>query len=328
MSVHVIKSGISDTLQDGGRFGFQHLGINPSGVMDACAMQVSNLLVGNPLTEAVLEMSFPAASLYFKSGALISICGADFAPKLNGVKIPVHTPIMVAPESELKFSSGRNGRFCYLSVMGGFSVHSWLGSNSTNLKAGVGGFEGRKLRKGDELRLNIGLHERFRIFPWRASVNECYSSTSTPKEELSIRCIAGHEWDWLTKKSQSDFLKKDFTIRSHSDRMGYQLEGPLLKQSSKEQLLSTAVTWGTVQLLPGGNLIVLMADHQTTGGYPRIGHVIQADRSRLAQCRSHERISFQLVSVEEAEELAWQQMCRMNQLKWACQYKLREYIVT
>ncbi len=319
--IEVVKAGMADSVQDAGRFGYQHLGINPTGAMDLNAMRIANALVGNQLNQAVVELIFPASSFCFHRSALIALSGADFSAKLNRKSIPINQPVLAPAKSELKFSRILNGSVGYLAVQGGFELIPWLNSYSTNLKATTGGVEGRYLKKGDKLELrNKGVIkiEQPQVLPWRADVSDFYSSTNT------IRCLKGNEFDWLTKKSQSDFQKKEFVINVQSDRMGYRLKGIALGQNKKRELLSTAVTFGTIQLLPNGELIILMADHQTTGGYPRIGHVITADRSVLVQYRPNEKLSFQFVSLEEAEALAIAQSKSRAQLQVSCRLKLRE----
>jgi antagonist of KipI len=327
MSIEVIKAGMADSIQDGGRFGVQHLGINPNGAMDLNAMKIANALVGNNLNVAVIEMSFPASTLRFSRPALIALSGADFTAKLNGQHITLNQPVRVAPGSELKFTKVLDGVWCYLALRGGFEIHDWLGSKSTNAKANVGGFEGRYLKKGDELCFNLSIEKaETKIFPWRANVSDYFWSvrTQTKLVKPMIRCIQGNEFDWLTKKSQQDFLKRDFTISRQSDRMGYRLIGTPLKQTKNQELLSAGVSFGTLQLLPNGELIALMADHQTTGGYPRMAHVIGVDRSRLVQCKPNEKISFSFVSIQEAEDLLLIQERSLRQLQEACKFEIRE----
>lgn len=329
MSIEVIKAGIADSVQDNGRFGFQHLGINPSGVMDMNAMKIANALVGNKLNEAVIEMSFPASTFRFTKPALIALSGADFSAKLNGQHIPLNQPVRVALSSELKFTKVLHGPWCYVAVRGGFEINNWLGSNSTHTKAKIGGVDGRFLKKGDRLNFNMSMEEaETKIFPWRANVSDYYYSwsvrTQTKLAQTMIRCIQGNEFDWLTKKSQQDFLKRDFVISRQSDRMGYRLIGTSLKQTKNKELLSAGVSFGTLQLLPNGELIALMADHQTTGGYPRMAHVIAVDRSRLVQGRPNEEISFSFVTIQEAEDLLMIQERSLRQLQEACKFKFLE----
>lgn len=324
MSLEVIKAGIADSVQDEGRFGFQHLGINPNGVMDLNAMKVANALVGNELNEAVIEMSFPASTFHFNKPALIALSGAHFSVRLNGKNIPLNQPICVASGSELKFTKAVQGAWCYLAVQGGFELDNWLGSASTNTKAKVGGVNGRTLKKGDVLFFRREKDNRETIiFPWGANVTEFYNDESDSSQS-SVRCIQGNEFDWLTRKSKQDFLKREFTISRESDRMGYRLTGLSLEKSGKQELLSTAVSFGTIQVLPNGEPIVLMADHQTTGGYPAIAHVIGADRSRLVQAKPGEKLLFSFVSVQEAEDLLLIQERSLRQLQEACKFKHRE----
>lgn len=323
MSIEVIKAGIADSIQDEGRFGFQHLGINPNGAMDLCAMKIANALVGNALNEAVVEMSFPASTFRFNKPALVALTGADFTPKLNGRNIPINQPVLVAPDSELKFTKVKHGAWCYLAVHGGFELTEWLGSYSTNTKAKAGGVEGRFLKKGDTLSFRKYVNgAEIKVFSWRADVSEFYEPL--PISIKPVRCIRGNEFDWLTKTSQKDFVKKCFTISSQSDRMAYRLTGWKLKQAIKQEILSTAVSFGTIQVLPAGELIALMADHQTTGGYPRIAHVIAADRSRVAQGRPGEKVSFSFVDMQEAEDLLVRQEQSLSQLQQGCKLKLTE----
>jgi antagonist of KipI len=324
MSIRVIKAGIADSIQDNGRVGFQHLGINTNGAMDINAMKIANALVGNELDEAVLEMSFPSAVLLFTVPALMAISGADFTARLNGKAIPLHQPVVVAAGSELRFTKVINGAWCYLALQGGFEMKRWLGSNSTNAKANAGGFAGRFLKMGDEIPLRETVKETTtKVLPWRANVAEFYES-GREISAVQIQCMKGNEFEWLTKQSQKDFVKQLYVVNRHSDRMGSRLTGKTLKQSKKQEMVSTAVTFGTLQLLPNGELISLMADHQTTGGYPRLAHVCSAERSRIVQCRPGDKLLFSFIGIQEAEALLLHQEKSIRQLRWSCMLKLKE----
>jgi antagonist of KipI len=320
MSLEVIKAGIADSVQDNGRYGYQHLGINPTGAMDLNAMHIANALVGNELNEAGIELKFPASTLLFHKSTIIALSGADFKARLNGQSIPINQPVLIPKNSELKFSGINRGSFCYLAIHGGLQIARWLESRSTNLKAKWGGVEGRFLKKGDVLKYNPLDIREIKVLPWQVNVAEFYL------KDHVIRCLPGNEFSWLIKKSQATFLKTPFTISPQSDRMGYRLKGRALRQSKKQELLSTAVTFGTIQLLPQGEIIILMADHQTTGGYPRIGHVISADRSKLVQCNANDKISFQWVRLEDAELFALAQHKSLKQLQRSCMYKLKQFL--
>lgn len=319
MSLEIIKTGLHDSLQDEGRFGYQHLGINPSGAMDRIAMNLANALVGNELNEAVIELCFPAAHFVFQEAAFISLSGANFSATLNGASVPLHHLIRVPSGATLKFTKKLEGSFCYLAVRGGFQVEEWLGSKSTNTKVKAGGWKGRVLRKGDHISFRRMIHEQVdaKVYPWRAKLTDFYS------DQKSIRAFRGNEFDWLGKTSQRDLTRETFVISTQSDRMGYRLQGKGLKQRTKNQLLSTAVSFGTIQLLPSGQLIILCADHQTTGGYPRVAQVIRADLVALVQREIREEVSFDFVTLEEAERLLKNQKRCMEQLRLSCTYKLR-----
>lgn len=319
MTVEVVKAGICDTFQDGGRYGYQHLGINPSGCMDRFAMQIANAIVGNDVSEPVLEMFFPSASLLFPEGAVIALSGADFGWTLNGRPVPHNQPIVAAAESIIKSTKTIKGRCGYLAVRGGFQLNRWLDSFSTHLNVGIGGWEGRRLKKGDAIVLQRSRrYEEAKTLPWRANTSSFYRGSP------GIRCIRGVEYNWLSKKSQADLARSVFQISTDSNRMAYNLTGPLLTRSIKDELVSAGVTHGTVQVLPSGTLAVLMADHQTTGGYPRVAQVITADLPRLAQRRAKETLRFEFVSLEEAENLWMQVMADMRKLVSGCACKWKE----
>ena len=320
MSMEVIKAGIADTFQDIGRYGHQHLGINPSGAMDLVAMHVANALVRNELNEAVLELCFPASILLFRKPALIALSGANFYAELNGRPVPVNQSITVSAGTELKFTKVAKGVFCYLAIHGGFRLSSWLNSNSTNQKAHAGGWNGRSLQKGDviEFKNDVSIIDETKIFPWRANVFDFY------KDAENIQFLRGPEFDWLHSSSQEKLMKEFFTMTPLRDRMGYRLKGEVLSKQHGE-LISTSATFGTVQLLPDGQLIILMADHQTTGGYPRVAQVIAADRSKLVQINVGERVSFREVSLQEAEDLLLLQRKMLKQIQVTCTVHLKDF---
>lgn len=325
MSLRIIKAGILDTVQDTGRTGYQHLGINPGGAMDRFAVRLVNALVGNAATEAVIEMHFPAPAILFEKETLIAVGGADFSPAINGEDIPLFHPILVSKNSILQFRRMEAGARCYLSVQGGFDLSPWLNSYSTHLKATAGGFNGKALLKDDVIgfrkssslaSLLNGKHAM--ILPWQA--NEKWHGSHITK----IFVVPGHEWSQLTDMARTKFIRSGFTITNAADRMGYRLKGPSLQQGIGHELVSSAVSFGTIQLLPDGQLILLMADHQTTGGYPRIAHVISAHHSVIAQLNPGQTIHFSMVDQEFAENLLLKQQQHLSQLESACRYRLEE----
>lgn len=329
MSLTIIKPGILDTLQDLGRTGYSRLGINPGGVMDRYAAQVANMLVGNETREAVMEIHFPGAQILFEQNTLISITGGDFNAMINDEPVPLWHAIVVRKNAVLHFPKQHYGGRCYLAVHGGFCVSKWLNSYSTHLKAGAGGFHGRRLEKGDELPFKessiyfAGLlkpGKELEILKWQVDTGATYQH---PNE---IYIIKGNEWDQLTEPSKLHMLEDNFTIHPFSDRMGYQLKGADLNREENTELVSSGVSFGTIQLLPNGQLIVLMADHQTTGGYPRIGHVISAHLPKLAQLRPSDCIHFKMTDISVAENLLIAQQQELNILQRACTERLNHTV--
>ena len=324
MSLKITRAGIFDTVQDKGRRGFAHLGINPSGAMDRYAAQLANALLGKELQEPVIEIHFPASRILVQSATILCITGADFMPVLNGTAVPMHQPLAVAADTELSFGGLQNGSWAYLSCLGTLEVKPWLGSYSTNTRAGVGGIHGRRLQTGDI----IGFHATtgptkdpgalpFVVLPWKAA--------GLPALE-AVGCIKGPEWGHMTRSSMTALEKEVFHISRQSDRMGYRLLSKVMHLRNNTPLLSSAVTVGTIQLLPDGQLIVLMADHQTTGGYPRIGHVITAHLPKLAQLPPGSEIRFDILDLEQAEALYFQQQSVLYSLQHDCAVRMKKFL--
>ncbi len=322
MSLKILKAGMLDTIQDMGRFGFQQFGINPSGAMDKYAAAIANVLVGNGQNEAVIELHFPAPAIFFEESALIALSGADFDANINGRSIPLDQPAIINQGRTLQFRSLKNKTHCYLAIKGGIRINSWLNSYSTNIKAEAGGYSGRRLLKDDVLELNdeksydLPDEDDFKILPWKANEESGKSSS------IELMIIKSNEWDWLDETSQEKFLNNPFYVSPNSDRMGYRLDSEPLSSSIKTELISSAVNFGTIQLLPDGQLIILMADHQTTGGYPRLGNIISTHLPKLAQMKTGEEVRFRFTDNETAEDLLIKQHQHLLQLEIACKLKL------
>ncbi len=326
-SIKVLKQGIADTVQDLGRFGYQQYGINPTGAMDIVAAKVANFLVGNTANEAVIELHFPASTFQFTTNAIIALSGANFSATINNKPVAINTPIIVAANSVLKFTKLITGARCYLAIGGGLILDKWLGSYSTNLKANAGGYCGSILQTGNVLNLNtnqqLAAHLQGEVFiamQWQADVFELY------KNAKDIQIIAGNEYYLLSEASADVLIESAFVITAKSDRMGYQLHGIPLQLKQPLTLISTAVTRGTVQLLPSGELIILMADHQTIGGYPRVAQIAQAAMPKLAQMQAHQHITFTIVSQQQAVDMLRLQQQYLLHIQNACIFKLKEFL--
>jgi antagonist of KipI len=329
MSLTIIKPGLQDTIQDMGRHGYSHWGINPGGAMDSYAAQVANMLVGNCPTDAVIEIHFPGPQILFNQNTLVAITGADFSPSLNEQAIPLWRPTVVRKNTVLQFPKLKKGAVCYLSIHGGICADKWLNSYSTNLKAGMGGNSGRSLQKGDEISFKdnriyfaslLKEEENLQVLSWQVNIRNVY------KHPHEIFIMKGNEWDRLTGTSQYDFQENDFIVHPLSDRMGYRLRGNPMQLDHSVEMVSAGVNHGTLQLLPDGQLIVLMADHQTTGGYPRIGHVILSHLPKLAQLRPSENIQFKMVDLQTAENLYLSQQHNLQIIERACAEHLNKMV--
>lgn len=321
----ISKSGLLDTIQDAGRTGHAAWGINYNGVMDNYAMKVANALTGNDSNEPVIELHFPAATIVFHQAALIALSGADFEATVGDVPIPINKAVIIPQGAVVCFHKRVNGLRCYLSLHGGFAVKQWLGSSATNLAAGIGGMEGRKLLKGDEIHFRKpGLFntDTVRVLQWRAD------STSAYMDAHYLYFVKGPEWEWMDEDSQHNFVQEPFTISARSDRMAIRLQGEPLNCSCREQMVSSAVSMGTMQLMPGGEVVVLMADHQTTGGYPRIGNIISAHLPKLAQAGPGDYVHMLQVEQGTAEQLLFSQAEELKVLQLGCQFKLETVLKT
>ena len=315
MNIKIINPGICSTIQDLGRTGYRSLGIGTGGVMDYFAASAANYLAGNNDKEPVIEMHFPAAEILFQSEALISITGANFDAYVNYKAIEMYQPFFVQKNSILSFKKYIAGARTYVAIYGGVEAENWLGSYSTHLKVKAGGFKGRLLQKEDIISLN---NPAIAIGSKKISVSPTVIDT-VYKDKNIVRCIAEPEWNLIGASSENIFLRYSFTITNQSDRMGYRLAGENLFLKTPTELISSPVGFGTIQLLPNGQLIILMANYQTTGGYPRIANVITADLPKLAQLPINSTINFKLVSINEAEEMLISMHQKLAEIKTGCQ---------
>ena len=294
MSIQIIKQGIMDTLQDKGRYGFQHIGIPPCGYLDYLSAQLANIIVGNPIDAPIFELHFPASSFIFNEDQTICISGANFVPVVNDKSVAMNTAMHVCKNDTLHFMQPLLGKTCYLAIKGNIDSSSWLNSKSDFIS-------------------QIKTNDQFNIIPWDAD-NKKNSNLSYEKIESSlinniqkhifnsneIRFIPGPQWNDLNTESISNILKQPFYTSLNSNRMGYKLKGPSLQLNEEKTYLSSAVTRGTMQLLPNGEVIVLMANHQTIGGYANIGQIILVDLPKLVQHKSELPFRFSITNVETA----------------------------
>lgn len=318
MSIRIIKKGLLDTIQDNGRYGYQHLGINPTGVMDFVSMRLANTLAGNEEQEAVIEMHWPAPVIRFETDTCFAISGAAVIARVDQqTEIPVNRTVFVKAGSQLSFEKKLSGARIYLAVQNGFNLTPWLHSNSTHLQLNHGG---QLLRTGSVIGYKKPLSHTIsatKFYPW-------YIQSPIDLSDSTIHFTRGKEWGLLDEKMKELFKQPIYRIGNESNRMGYRLNGTPVYLQTPTELISTAVTKGTIQLLPNGQPLILMADHQTTGGYPRIGHVISTDIPKLAQFETGQCIRFKEITIEEAHQRLKNLGLYLKQTEIACKLRISD----
>jgi antagonist of KipI len=295
--IRVKDPGFLTTVQDLGRYGFSHLGISPAGVADALSFRLANLLLGNDENAAALEMTLFGATLEFDEPTVIAVTGAECSIAVDGTEACHAQALSIASRSVVKCGRMMNGARAYLAFQGGLDVPLVMGSASTHLGAGFGGFEGRALRKGDVLRFGKRSARRSRVLP----------ANKLPSMDLArpvtLRVTRGVQQDWFGSDAFAIFLSAEFSVTDQSGRTGLRLWGELIVPKNSSQLLTDGIPLGAVQIPKDGNPIILFVDQQTTGGYPKIANVIAADMHHVGQLRPRDRVRFGEVSVEEAVRL-------------------------
>jgi antagonist of KipI len=308
-SLLVESPGLLTTVQDLGRQGYGPMGVSPSGAADSVALRLGNLLVGNDPGAAALEMTLMGGSFLFKQGATVALTGADFAPTVNGSPLEMWVSYKVEAGTRLCLAATRNYARCYLAVHGGIRVPKFLGSASTHLLSGLGGFHGRALSKGDVLQ--IGRSAK-RIAQRR--ISETALLVLKPRKKL--RVTDGPQSAKFSEDTKHVFLHTPFRVSEQSDRLGVRLEGAKLAAGGPADMITEGVTLGAVQITPLGQPIILGVDQQTTGGYPKLANVISADFHRLGQLRPRDEIRFERMPLAVARSLWIEQERLLNSPKF------------
>lgn len=327
MSINVLNQGLLTTIQDNGRYGYQKYGIIAGGAMDTYAMKIANILVGNDENEGVLEITMIGPTLKLDKGSLIALTGARMSPQINGKKVPMGRPIYIKEECILKFGQCVSGCRTYLSIAGGFDVKSVMESKSTYLRGAFGGKDGRALVKddilscGEKSEVSLKIIDKLKNNSSKKSFN-CgrwyIKNFMLHKEEyVTIRVFKDRQTDYLKDESKENFYNGIFSVDVKSDRMGYRLNGPKIELKEKLEMISGEVSFGTIQLPPDGNPIILLADRATAGGYPKIAHVVSYDIQKIVQMKPGEKIKFKEISIEKAEKLYLKRAEDIEKLKKA-----------
>lgn len=291
---HIHKPGIMTTFQDMGRIGYQRFGVPVSGAMDTFALQVANILVGNSRNDACLEITLIGPELVALRPISVAITGADLQPLVNGHPVQMWKAFQMNEGDCLTFGNYQSGVHAYIAVAGGYDVPLIFGSKSTDLNSGFGNL----LKKGENI---YG-------FPLEKHIGVGLSRKSIPiyEKTIDVGVVVGPHLDNFFQKDQEKFFQTTFTVGANSNRMGYRLEASDFSLQTTGDIWSDAIPFGGIQVPPNGQPIILMADRQTTGGYPRIGTVISSDLPKIAQLPPKGKIRFHPVSVEEAQARAVQ----------------------
>lgn len=293
MALVVVKPGMLTTVQDSGRWGYQAQGVPVAGPMDPISHRIANALVGNPRDAATLEITLLGPEIAFTDERTVAFAGADFDVLVDGVDVPMHAPVIVPAGASVRFGRRTRGARAYLAVDGGIDVPLTLGSRATHVISAMGGFDGRALRAGD--RLPLGRPRKAPRSPRELGPVAAWSSSPGV-----IRVLAGPQHDRFVPDALDTLCSAPYTIAQNSDRMGFRLLGPVLKHLGSADIISDATPLGALQVPASGLPILLMADRQTTGGYPKIATAITADLAVAGQLAPGDSIRFATCTPREA----------------------------
>jgi len=327
-------AGLLSTFQDCGRIAYQAFGVPISGPMDVYSHHVANLLLDNDTEAPVLEMTLLGGAFSFDTETVIAITGAEMqAVKNQSESLACWQTHYIAAGDTITFSGAINGCRTYLAIAGGFDLIPQLGSTATNVRSGLGGHAGRALQKGDVILYGTSSHSNLSKQSKRpapltggSDQNKEYLKRLSGRNALSaapsffdkdnvVRVVMGPQDDAFTEEGIRTFLESSYEITSQSDRMGYRLTGRRIKHRESADILSDGIVKGAIQIPGHGEPIIMMADCQTTGGYPKIAHVISVDLDKVAQARSGDQITFKAIALSEAQALLKQQSERLDHLK-------------
>jgi biotin-dependent carboxylase-like uncharacterized protein len=296
----VIKPGMLTTVQDLGRWGFQARGVPVAGPMDPVSHRVANALVGNPRDAALLELTLLGPELAFEDERIVAVAGADFELTLDGRAMPMHEGFTVAPGSRLRVGARRAGARAYLAVAGGIAVMPALGSRATHLISAMGGVDGRALVAGDRLPLGESSRARLKASAAPAHARHAVLQGLRGSAPGTLRVLAGPQVDYFAAGALDVLQSAAYLVAHNSDRMGFRLDGPRLTHARGADIISDATPLGVLQVPASGQPILLMADRQTTGGYPKIATVIAADLAIAGQLAPADTIRFAVCTPAEA----------------------------
>lgn len=291
-AIRVVRPGLLTSVQDLGRWGHQASGVPVAGPMDTFSHRLANLLVGNPASAAVLEITLIGPELEFEAATMIAVCGAEFDMTANGHAFTAGACVAVAAGTRMQFGRRQAGARAYLAVAGGIQTPPVLGSRATHLVSGMGGYEGRALAAGDRLPISDDVDG--------SAGRRAQGLTLPANGRARLRVLPGPQDDWFPSPAMTTLTSVSFRVSPRSNRMGYRLEGPPLSRQNDREPISEPLAFGAIQVPNAGEPILLMADRQTAGGYPKIASVISADLPVAGQLAPGDFIEFALCSRQEA----------------------------
>ena len=296
MTLFVETPALMTTIQDWGRVNYERFGMPGSGPMDWWAFQIANMLVGNTVQQACVEIGFSSAAVVVEQDALLAVCGTGYDLSLNGQEIPLWMAFLARRGDRVVLTKTGGGNWVYLAAAGGINSEMWMGSRSVYLRGGLG----RMLIQGDRLSTDpISAQSRM-----LAGSSISTSARPSYRQNPVVRVITGPHANRFREESFDVFWSQPFVVSVNSDRMGYRLTGPSLAHTAGADLISQGMALGEIQVPADGQPIVMMPDHPTTGGYTCIGTVARVDLPLLAQAQPlKSQLHFSAISVEEAQQL-------------------------
>lgn len=296
--MRVLAAGPGATIQDAGRHGYLRYGVTPAGPMDWTAFQTVASALGNSPGAAAIEISIGGISVAAdEEPLLIAFAGGAFDWRRDGLSLPLAARLMLRPGETLSVRAGKRGAWTYLGVAGGIDTPVLMGSRATHVRSAIGGIEGRMLRAGDML--PVGEHRALTPAP-DAAFEAALDAPWLDGGIDPIRVVPGPQDDYFSPSALAFFFSESFTLTPAADRMAYRFEGAPIIHSRGHDIVSDGVALGAIQIAGDKAPLVLMADRQPTGGYPKLGHVIRADIGRLAQMRPGESCRFSRSTIDEA----------------------------
>ncbi|MBQ0084283.1 MAG: biotin-dependent carboxyltransferase family protein [Clostridiales bacterium] len=308
MGIMFHSGGLLTTVQDAGRRGYQRYGLGVSGAVDVHSYVYANILVGNIYNEAVLEATLVGPEIEFTSDSVIAVTGGDLSPAINGKKCEMYRALAVNKGDVLSFGEVKSGCRAYISFAGGLAITPIMGSRSTYIKAHLGGYEGRKLQKGDEIAFR-------KPYARPKNIEKRFMEPQKFGGEYTVRVLMGPQEESFTDAGIETFLNNPYSVTNNFDRMGYRLTGPKITHVTDGNIITDGITFGAIQVPDTGEPIIMLSDRQTTGGYAKIASVINVDMPFVAQCKAGDKIHFIKTDIETAQNDFCAQIEKYQRLK-------------